>query len=321
MAATTCELTWLRYLLQDLRVNHSEPAKLFCDNQAALYIAANPVYHERTKHIELDCHTVRERIEKGEIKTGYVQTGEQIADIFTKPLKAPVFSSLLGKLSDLFTAGTDTNAISLEWALAELINHPRVLKKAREEIDRAVGNRRVAGESDVPNLPYIQAIIKETFRLHPPVPLVTRNSVQQCKIGGYDSPTNTMLYVNVWAIGRDPENWESPLDFWPERFLQLSDDRGQMSAVDVRGQHFQLMPFGSGRRVCPGVNLTMKMLPGVLAALIQCFDWKVDGSDCKKMNGDDVLEMDERPGLTAPRAHDLVCVPVVRFSPLNILDP
>ncbi|KAI5322116.1 hypothetical protein L3X38_031188 [Prunus dulcis] len=224
-------------------------------------------------------------------------------------------------ITDLFTAGTDTNAISLEWALAELINHPRVLKKAREEIDRAVGNQRVAGESDVPKLPYIQAIIKETFRLHPPVPLVPRNSVQQCKIGGYDIPTNTMLYVNVWAIGRDPKNWESPLDFCPERFLQLSEDGGQMNAVDVRGQHFQLLPFGSGRRVCPGVNLTMKMLPGVLAALIQCFDWKVDGSDCKKMNGDDVLEMDERPGLTAPRAHDLVCVPVARFSTLNILDP
>ncbi|BBG97704.1 Seven transmembrane MLO family protein [Prunus dulcis] len=98
MAAATCELTWLRYLLQDLHVAHSEPAKLFCDNQAALYIAANPVYHERTKHIELDCHTVRERIERGEIKTGYVQTGEQIADLFTKPLRAPAFSSLLGKL-------------------------------------------------------------------------------------------------------------------------------------------------------------------------------------------------------------------------------
>ncbi|BBG98547.1 RmlC-like cupins superfamily protein [Prunus dulcis] len=98
MAAATCELTWLRYLLQDLHVAHSEPAKLFCDNQAALYIAANPVYHKRTKHIELDCHTVRERIERGEIKTGYVQTGEQIADLFTKPLRAPAFSSLLGKL-------------------------------------------------------------------------------------------------------------------------------------------------------------------------------------------------------------------------------
>ncbi|KAI5321488.1 hypothetical protein L3X38_030559 [Prunus dulcis] len=98
MAAATCELTWLRYLLHDLRVTHAEPAKLFCDNQAALYIAANPVYHEQTKHIELDCHTVRERIERGEIKTGYVQTGEQIADLFTKPLRAPAFCSLLGKL-------------------------------------------------------------------------------------------------------------------------------------------------------------------------------------------------------------------------------
>ncbi|CAL2264191.1 unnamed protein product [Prunus armeniaca] len=263
----------------------------------------------------------KERMEEEEVKDfldtllDMLESGSAEVE-FTRP-------HLKGLITDLFMAGTDTNAISLEWALAELINHPRVLKKAREEIHRAVGNRRVAGELDVPNLPYIQAIIKETFRLHPPVPLVTRNSVQQCKIGGYDIPTNTMLHVNVWAIGRDPKNWESPLDFWPERFLQLGEDNGQMSAVDVevRGQHFHLMPFGFGRRMCPGMNLAMKMLPGVLAALIQCFDWKVDGSDCKKMNGDDVLEMDERPGLTAPRAHDLVCVPVARFSPLNILDP
>ncbi|KAM2167370.1 hypothetical protein ACFX1R_041248 [Malus domestica] len=105
MAATTCELTWLRYLLHDSRVNHHEPANLFCDNQAALYIAANPVYHEQTKHIELDCHTVRERIQNGEIKTAYVQTGEQIADIFTKPTREAVFRTHLHKLGviDIYT--------------------------------------------------------------------------------------------------------------------------------------------------------------------------------------------------------------------------
>lgn len=101
MAATTCELTWLRYLLQDLEMEHRQLATLLCDNKATLYIVANPIYHERTKHIELDCHIVRESIQNGEIQTAQVQTKHQIADIFTKSLPASLFQSHLGKLGEI----------------------------------------------------------------------------------------------------------------------------------------------------------------------------------------------------------------------------
>jgi len=98
MTTTSYELTWLQYLLQDLQVEHCQPATLLCDNKAAHYIAANLVYHERTKHIELDCHTIREKIQNGEIQTTHVQTKYQVIDIFTKPLPTPLFQSHLRKL-------------------------------------------------------------------------------------------------------------------------------------------------------------------------------------------------------------------------------
>ncbi|XP_061994547.1 licodione synthase-like [Rosa rugosa] len=222
--------------------------------------------------------------------------------------------TLIGEFS---AAGIDPIAISMEWALAELINHPKVLKKAREEINQVVKSERLVGESDGPNLPYIQAIIKETYRLHPPLSLLRRRSTEQCQIGRYVIPENTLIFVNNWAIGRDPKYWENPLNFWPERFLQV-DGRNGTSKLDVRGQHFEFIPFGSGMRICAGINLTMKMLPGLLAAMIQCFDWKVVGTD-RKMNNN-VLDMDEGRGLTTPRAHDLVCVPITQFSPPSIID-
>ncbi|KAL2466167.1 Cytochrome [Abeliophyllum distichum] len=166
---------------------------------------------------------------------------------------------------DIFAAGTDTSAITTEWALAELINHPNLLHKAQKEIDSVVGKNRLIEESDIPNLPYLQAIVKETLR--------------------------------------DPKHWENPLQFQPERFL--NEDGNLKAQLDVRGQHYHLLPFGSGRRGCPGTSLALQVVQTTLAAMIQCFEWKVEG------NG--TVDMEEGPGLTLPKAHPLICFPVARL--------
>ena len=212
---------------------------------------------------------------------------------------------------DAFLGGTESSAITIEWALAELINHPNIMNKAREEIDFVTGKTRLVEESDIANLPYIQAIVKETLRLHPTGPLIPRESSQSCTINGYDIPERTRLLVNVWAIGRDPKCWEDPLEFKPERFL--SEEGSGKGQLDVRGQNFLLLPFGSGKRQCPGVSLALHVVQTSLAAMIQCFEWKIDGKD-----GNALVDMEEGPGLTLPRAHHLMCVPTPRLSPLPV---
>ncbi|PPD71026.1 hypothetical protein GOBAR_DD32089 [Gossypium barbadense] len=201
---------------------------------------------------------------------------------------------------DLFVAGTDTSAVTIEWALSELINHPNIMEKARQEIDIVVGKDKIVQESDITNLPYLQAIVKETLRLHPAGPMIVRESSEDCNIEGYEIPAKTRLFINIWAIGRDRDHWENPLEFRPERFVN-----GRSSQMDVRGQHFHLLPFGSGRRSCPGTSMALQVVQTSLAIMIQCFDWKVDGS----------VDMEEGPGLTLPRAHPLICAPILRLNP------
>jgi cytochrome P450 len=124
----------------------------------------------------------------------------------------------------MFTGGTDTTAVTLEWSLAELINHPTKMEKARKEIDSMIKNDRLVIESDIYYLPYLQAIVKETLRLHPPSPFILRESTENCTIYGYDIPAKTQILTNIWAIGRDPKYWNNPLEFMPERFL-ISDKK------------------------------------------------------------------------------------------------
>jgi 2-hydroxyisoflavanone synthase len=217
---------------------------------------------------------------------------------------------------DFFTAGTDTTAISTEWALVELMNNPSLLQKAREEIYKVVGKNRLVDESDGPNLPYLQAIMKETFRLHPPIPIVSRRCIKDCKIENYMIPKTSLIFVNNWSIGRNPNYWDKPLEFNPERFLENSK-------IDVRGQNFQILSFGSGRRMCPGITLAIQEVTALLGAIIQCFDFHVVNSNGEIMKGGDIIiDVNERKGLTAPRVHDLVCVPIERngyHGPLRTL--
>ncbi|KAH7437710.1 hypothetical protein KP509_05G085200 [Ceratopteris richardii] len=169
-------------------------------------------------------------------------------------------------MADLFGAGIDTSTATIEWALAELLGHPHILKKLQDELSSVVGSTRLVQESDVENLPYLRAVVKETMRLHPAVPLLLPHAArQQCQVNEYDIPSGTPVYVNVWAIGRDPNAWENPLKFHPERFLD--------SKMDVRGHHFELLPFGSGRRGCPGLALGISNVHLMLANLVHVFEW------------------------------------------------
>ncbi|WVZ03090.1 hypothetical protein V8G54_023896 [Vigna mungo] len=216
---------------------------------------------------------------------------------------------------DYFTAATDTTAISVEWAIAELLNNPKVLQKAQEEVDRVTANKRLLCEADSEKLPYIHGIIKETMRLHPPIPMIMRKGIKDCVVNGNMIPKGSIVCLNIWAMGRDPSIWEKPLEFKPERFVE-----GEGKDLDLKGHHFELLPFGSGRRGCPGMPLAMRELPTIIGTLVQCFEWKMFGSEGEILeHGRGKINMDERPGLTAPRANDLVCIPVARLDPTPFL--
>ncbi|KAI4353956.1 hypothetical protein L6164_002872 [Bauhinia variegata] len=198
--------------------------------------------------------------------------------------------------------------MTIERGLKELINHPNIMEKARKEIDSVIGKDRIVTEADIANLPYLQAVVKETLRLHPPGPLLLRKSTAKCTVAGYDIPANTWLFINVWALSRDSKYWDDPLEFFPERFLR-NVESGNVSQMDVRGKHYQLLPFGSGRRGCPAVSLALNIVQFSLAAMIQCFEWKIDDGENACV---DVLQA---PVVTRERTDSLICKPVPRLVP------
>ncbi|XP_038719973.1 cytochrome P450 81Q32-like [Tripterygium wilfordii] len=168
-----------------------------------------------------------------------------------------------GIIMIMMLAGTDTSAIMLEWIFSNLVNKPEILEKARAEIDSQVGEENLVDEPELPNLRYTQAIISETLRLYPAAPLMVPHvSSDDCTLGGYHVPRNTMVLVNAWAIQRDPQLWDDPTSFKPERFLKGENENSKIIA------------FGIGRRACPGSGLSRRITGLCIASLIQCFEWK-----------------------------------------------
>uniref|UniRef100_A0A8R7NVJ0 Cytochrome P450 93A3 n=1 Tax=Triticum urartu TaxID=4572 RepID=A0A8R7NVJ0_TRIUA len=213
--------------------------------------------------------------------------------------------SIKAFILDIFTARSDTTAITVEWMMAELLNHPDCLQKLRTELDAVVGRSRLVGEPDVAQMPYLQAVLKEILRLRPPAVFAQREALQPIHVRGYTIPVKTSVFFNIFTIGRDAAWWEEPLEFRPERFMPGGAGEG----VDPKGQQLQLMPFGSGRRACPGMGLAMQAVPAFLAALVQCFDWEVPKPP---------LDMEDEAALVSARKQPLVLLPMQRLHPLPL---
>ncbi|EXB54226.1 Cytochrome P450 76C4 [Morus notabilis] len=207
-------------------------------------------------------------------------------------------------IMDLFIAGSDTSGSTTEWAMAEVLRKPKVLQKAQKELEEVIGSstQQRIKESDIDRLPYIQAIVKETLRLHPAAPLLLPYiAANDVVVNGYTIQKGNQLLVNAWSIGRNPKYWQDPLTFSPERFLG--------SSVDYRGRDFEYIPFGAGRRICPGLPLANRMVTLLLASLLHSFDWKLPEGITSEN-----LDMTEQFGITLKKAIPLCAVPLVKNS-------
>lgn len=198
----------------------------------------------------------------------------------------------------MVVGGTDTTSNTVEFALAEMMNKPEVLRKVKQELETVVGKDRIVEESDIQNLPYLYAVMKEVLRLHPALPLLVPHCPSKtCIVGGYTIPKGARVFINVWAVHRDPSIWDNPLEFLPERFLD--------SELDYSGNDFNYFPFGSGRRICAGIAKAERMFMFSLASLVHSFDWKFPAGES--------LDLKEKLGIVLKKRKPLVAIPTPRL--------
>ncbi|KAG9451882.1 hypothetical protein H6P81_004786 [Aristolochia fimbriata] len=215
--------------------------------------------------------------------------------------------NIKGLLTDLVLAGLFTTSTIMEWAMTEMVQHPETMRKAQEEVERVVGNKESSSgveESHVPELHYLNALIKEVLRLHPTTPLMLpRRPSQSAVVGGYTVPKGSCVLVNIWAIERDPESWDRPLEFDPERFLATGPAAAKC-CWDYSGNDLRYFPYGSGRRICPGMYLADRLLCYALASLLHSFDWRLPQGE--------KLDVSTKLGAVLKKAKPLIVVPTLK---------
>ncbi|CAN6219865.1 unnamed protein product [Urochloa humidicola] len=200
---------------------------------------------------------------------------------------------------DVFAASSETSATTLQWIMAELMRNPRVMRKAQDEVRRVLHGQEIVTEESLSVLHYLPLVVKEALRLHPPATLILRECRSPCRVLGFDVPVGAMVLVNAWAISRDPSYWDAPEEFIPERF--------ENSEIDFKGTDFEFIPFGAGRRMCPGIGFGLANIELPLASLLYHFDWELPEGTVPAE-----LDMTEALGITARRLSPLWLVPTVR---------
>lgn len=221
------------------------------------------------------------------------ESGELQFELTTNHIKAVTL--------DMYSAGSETSSTAIEWAMSELLRNPRAMEKAQAEIRELVAGKRKIQEADIKKLDYLKLVIKETLRLHPPVPLVTRQVTKRCRVSGYDVPSEAKVLINAWAMGRDPKHWGANADrFEPERF--------QGSSIDFRGTNFEFLPFGAGKRICPGISFGITTVELALSQLLYFFNWKLPNGTKPQQ-----LDMTETMGITARKRNALNVIAIPFF--------
>ncbi|KAL5206023.1 hypothetical protein ABZP36_034232 [Zizania latifolia] len=214
-------------------------------------------------------------------------------------------SKIKAIILDMFAGGTGTSASALEWAMSELMRNQHVMKKLQAQIREAFRGKAMVTEAELQasNLRYLKMVIKEALRLHPPAPLlVPRESIDVCELDGYTIPAKSRVVINAWAIGRDGKYWEDAEEFKPERF--------EDGTIDFTGSNYEFIPFGSGRRMCPGFNYGLASMELMLTGLLYHFDWSLP-------EGVNEVDMEEAPGLGVRRRLPLMLC-ATPFVPVSL---